>query len=264
MKAKNYLLTVILTLSFLGLNAQEGSIIHHEPDTCFIFHGFGYLVAFDIDGNGTDDLAFQACEGQMHSTWLNAVVFDDWQMTMEDPAYPYPDSTQLDTLSYWNGTSLFIPIINLSASPSVSVITTKICLRNKVGDDYYYAWVKTDGGWNERRVYACVEEFAYCSIPDYPLRWGQTTMTGIVESNESNSFASIHPNPTTGMVVIAGENLHQAEVFNTLGQQVLSVQGSGNELYINMSAFPAGIYFVAVTNEEGRKCVQKVVRDRDL
>ena len=91
MKAKNYLLIVILTLSFLGLNAQEGSIIHHEPDTCFIFHGYGYLVAFDIDGNGTNDLAFQSYEGDMHSTWLNAVVFDDWRMTMENPAYPYPD-----------------------------------------------------------------------------------------------------------------------------------------------------------------------------
>ena len=46
-----------------------------------------------------------------------------------------------------------------------------------------------------------------------------------------------------------------------LGQQVLSVQGSGNELYVDMAALPAGVYFVAVTNEEGRKCVQKVVRD---
>ena len=46
-----------------------------------------------------------------------------------------------------------------------------------------------------------------------------------------------------------------------LGQQVLSVQGSGNEMQINMSALPAGIYFVAVTNEEGRRCVQKVVRE---
>ena len=82
--------------------------------------------------------------------------------------------------------------------------------------------------------------------------------TGVVEKD---LLFSISPNPTTGFVTVTGENLQQAEVFNTLGQQVLSVQGSGNEMQINMSAFPAGIYFVAVTNEEGRRCVQKVVRE---
>jgi len=42
---------------------------------------------------------------------------------------------------------------------------------------------------------------------------------------------------------------------------VLSVQGEGNELRIDMAALPAGVYFVNVTNEEGRKCVRKVVKE---
>ena len=263
MKAKNYLLTVILMLSFLGLNAQESSIIHHdyEPDSCHIFTGpwGSELFSFDIDGNGTNDLAFQSYEGDMYSTWLNAVVFDDWRMTMEDPSYPYPDSVQLDTLQYWDCTvSTFIPIINPGAP---SYITKKICLRQKVGGDYYYAWVKTDGGWINSRAYACVEEFAYCSIPNYPLRWGQTTMTSIEEDNETDNFVTIHPNPTTGLVTITGENLRQAEVFNMLGQKVLSVQGEGNELCVNLATLPAGIYFVNVTDCEGRKCVRKLVKE---
>lgn len=45
------------------------------------------------------------------------------------------------------------------------------------------------------------------------------------------------------------------------GQQVLSVQGKGNELRIDMAALPAGVYFVNVTDEEGRKCVRKVVKE---
>ena len=254
------LIASLALVAFCCYAQQGGSIIHHEPDTCFFFHGYGYLVAFDIDGNGTDDLAFQSYEGDMYSTWLNAVVFDDWRMTMEDPAYPYPDSVQLDTLQYWDCTvSTFIPIINPSAP---SVITTKICLRRQVGDNYYYAWVKTDGGWNNnRRVYACVEEFAYCSIPNYPLMWGQTSLTEGFDEAESTVFATVHPNPTTGMVTVTGENLKQAEVFNMLGQQVFSIKGEGNELQIDMTALPAGVYFVNVTDEEGRRCVRKVIRE---
>jgi len=82
-----------------------------------------------------------------------------------------------------------------------------------------------------------------------------------VDEVEGNEVCFVHPNPTTGLVTVKGENLQQVEVINMLGQQVLSVRGSGNEMQINMSNLPAGIYFVAVTNEEGRKCVQKVVRE---
>ena len=261
MKAKNYFLTIILAFSLLGLNAQVGAIIHHVPDTCHVFTGpYGEIAAFfDIDGNGSNDLAFQSFQGDMYSTWLNAVVFADWQMTMENPAFPYPDSAQLDTLQYWDvNVSTFIPIINPGAP---SYITKKICLRRKVGDDHYYAWVKTDGGWNQRSVYACVEEFAYCTIPNYPLRWGQTSLTESVDENGSTALATIHPNPTKGIVAIMGENLKQAEVLNVLGQQVLSVQGKGNELHIDMTALPVGVYFVTVTDEEGHKCVRKVVKE---
>ena len=234
-------------------------IICAKP-TCFFFPQYGYLVAFDIDGNGTDDLIFQSYPGEFYSTWLNAVVFDDWQMTMEDPAYPYPDSVQLDTLQYWDDTvSTFIPIINPGAP---SYITKKICLRRKVGDDYYYAWVKTDGGWNDNgRVYACVEKYAYCTIPNYPLKWGQTSLTGIEEKDETTAFVTVHPNPTNGEVTIIGMNLSQAQVINMLGQQVISMQGKGDEIQINMAALPAGIYFVNVTDEDGRKCVRKVVKE---
>ena len=104
---------------------------------------------------------------------------------------------------------------------------------------------------------------AFCTVPDYPLVWGQTSFTGIDENENNNhsTVASLYPNPTTGQITIIGENLQKAEVFNMLGQQLLSVRGSGNEIQINMSALPTGIYFVAVTNEEGRRCVQKVVKE---
>ena len=261
MKAKNYFLTIILAFSLLGLNAQEGAIIHHVPDTCHVFTGpYGEIAAFfDIDGNGSNDLAFQSFQGDMYSTWLNAVVFADWQMTIEIPYHPIPDSIpiQLDTLQYWEDSiGRFIP--QLGNGPC---IVKKIFLRQRISDDYYYAWVKTDGGWNQRSVYACVEEFAYCTIPNYPLRWGQTSLTESIDENGSTAFATIHPNPTKGIVAIMGENLKQAEVLNVLGQQVLSVQGKGNELHIDMTALPVGVYFVTVTDEEGHKCVRKVVKE---
>ena len=102
---------------------------------------------------------------------------------------------------------------------------------------------------------------AFCTIPNYPLRWGQTSLTGVEENHPSNAFATLHPNPTSGILTVTGENLRQADVLNALGQKVLGARGQGNELRIDMTALPAGIYFVTVTDEEGRKCVRKAVKN---
>ena len=48
---------------------------------------------------------------------------------------------------------------------------------------------------------------------------------------------------------------------NMLGQRMLCVQGKSDELRIDMSPLPAGIYFVGITDESGRKSVQKVVKE---
>lgn len=263
MKTIKCLLTILTVFSFISLNAQEGTIIYHEPDTCFDYTNFipyGSFVAIDIDGDGTDDMGFLSYEGDMYSTWLDLVTFADWRAAIEDPAFPYSDSipVQLDTLQYWNDTiGGFIPHINIGAP---SYIITKVFLRRQVGDNYYYAWVKTDGGWNEGRVYACVEEFAYCSIPNYPLHWGQTEYVG-VEENAATAFATLHPNPTTGKVVVTGEGLRHAEAVNVLGQRVATATGEGNQLTIDLGGLPPGIYFVTVADAAERKCVHKVVKE---
>ena len=65
----------------------------------------------------------------------------------------------------------------------------------------------------------------------------------------------------TGLVTITGQDLKSAEVFNTLGQQVVSTTGEGERLTVDLNGLPVGVYFVNITDEEGRKCVRKVVKE---
>ena len=84
---------------------------------------------------------------------------------------------------------------------------------------------------------------------------------GIPENEDLNNWVTVHPNPTLGYVSVRGENLRQAEVVNMLGQLVIRVESEGNELQIDISIMPSGIYFVTVTDKEGRTSVQKVVKE---
>ena len=82
--------------------------------------------------------------------------------------------------------------------------------------------------------------------------------TGVVETE--GKF-TVHPNPTTGTVAITGENIRQAEITNLWGQHFFTATGEGNEIRIDMAKLPSGVYFVNITDEEGRKCVRKVVKE---
>ncbi len=83
-----------------------------------------------------------------------------------------------------------------------------------------------------------------------------------VEEHENEEVpCTFYPNPTTGLVTITGKDLESAEVVNTLGQRVATATGKGKTLQINIANLPAGVYFVNITDEEGRKCVKKVVKE---
>ena len=98
---------------------------------------------------------------------------------------------------------------------------------------------------------------------DSGLMFFTTEYDGVEEDGPSMGSGTliIYPNPVSETLHIQCFELEEVQVFNALGQQVLSVQGKGNELSIDMAALPTGVYFVAVTNEDGRKCVRKVVKE---
>ena len=83
----------------------------------------------------------------------------------------------------------------------------------------------------------------------------------VEEHPTEQAFATICPNPTNSTFTVMGTNLKFAEVINTFGQRVATARGKGETLQIDISNLPAGVYFVNITDEDGRKCVRKVVKE---
>ena len=265
------ILTIIALLPTLGALAQQNEIIYNDfvPDLSIDSrYSPNDTIKLDIDGDGNVDIRY---------FW----EFFKWEVTAafrtsngwEARPVGVNESDTIDIITDNTYNWLGLPYTWEFGSPDTGNCWDKIAFRHIVdGDLYCYGWARIyriDSIWHlpqyptydlyKYTLY--IDKMAYCTIPSYPLKWGQTTLTGIEENNESNSFATLHPNPTNGQVTITGENLRKAEVVNMLGQQVAIAQGKGETLQVDISDLPVGIYFVNVTDEEGRKCVRKVVKE---
>ncbi len=86
---------------------------------------------------------------------------------------------------------------------------------------------------------------------------------GTTESTiETATAMSIFPNPTSGMLnVTSNEEIDSIEIFNSVGNIVVSCNVAGNSSAIDMNNLPNGMYFVRVSTSKGIETV-KVVLER--
>lgn len=57
----------------------------------------------------------------------------------------------------------------------------------------------------------------------------------------------IYPNPTTGVFTIETANITNVDVYNLIGQKVMSAEMNADKANIDMTGFDTGIYMVKVT-----------------
>ena len=103
--------------------------------------------------------------------------------------------------------------------------------------------------------------FAKNAMPKNARQRPYTPEPVYLDIEEKGSLVcDLYPNPTNKQFTISGTDLKQAKVINTLGQCVAIAKGEGERLTVDISNLPAGVYFVNITDSEGRKCVKKVVK----
>ena len=278
---KKTLLTLSAILILVFSQAQEEGFVFtdFEPDLnieALTATDYGDTIKIDLDQDGAPD--FKMYIGVVNSTLVRYVfVCSSWYFRYcANSIYSYGYVDEYDTLvsephqpAIWhNPNSVFELIWEPDGTHYMEIY---MGFRKIVEGENYYAWARiymyrnlNGQGYHPQHGYfdivtAYCDKMVYCTIPNYPLRWGQTNLYDNLEEDASFSFATIHPNPTTGEIVVKGENLKQIEIYDVAGQSVSSLKASDN-MVIDLSSQPAGIYFINVTNTEGKKCLRKVVK----
>ena len=291
---KSIFLLIALTTGCLAF-AQKGEIIYtdFEPDSVAQFIWLEGAtqprIYLDIDHDGENDCFFYFEEGYhfmvdivLRSTDNSWLFRPQYQIYHGDQSWPITDTISIgDTIQgvpepwltayrwRYNRNQLHPTYQQVCPVPNSHYY---ISFKRQVEGGVCYGWLDTyvylsespaiNGTFDPQDASITVRRMAYCTIPNYPLRVGQTDFSWWDSLNEvpSNGFVSIQPNPTSGVFTVAGLNLEQVEVFNAFGQLVATTSEKGELITLDLCGQPSGIYFVNVTDSEGRKCVKKVVK----
>ena len=276
MKIAKLLTFLFAFLTITIVNAQQGEIVYRvfDPPLGFVQNVYGpaQILELDFDGDGETDHRFFGEFDDWHEFDVLEVSLNGWETRLvyldENDPYTFDENDTLipNAPNGWrrgpNFAYYYFPNLNANG-----IYHETWGMHIVIDDKNYYGWyhgygmegIEQSGGPYLYKIY--IDKIAFCTIPDYPLCYGQTSLTDGIEENKATSFAILYPNPTNSQFTITGKDLKQAEVFNALGQCVAMVKGEGEQLTVDISNLPAGVYFVNITDGEGRKCVKKVVKE---
>ena len=86
-------------------------------------------------------------------------------------------------------------------------------------------------------------------------------LTLVVGGDNVNEILSdtynVYPNPTTGAVMVEGENIDYIAVYNSVGQLINVVKNETN--VVDMSQYENGVYFFNIVDNAGQESLQRVV-----
>ena len=93
---------------------------------------------------------------------------------------------------------------------------------------------------------------AYAIVNGITFYGPETTFQTWTENvDELESSLKLYPNPTANVLNVEGEGLSSVEIYNTMGQRVMTQQVNGNKALINTESLNSGVYFIRVYANDG-------------
>ena len=254
----------IILLSFLSVKAQEGEIIFtdFEPDLCISVQTAPIMphdtIYVDFTNDGVADFKVFFIMVSTGTIYPYNIVVDGYDRTQRGE---YDTIVPSETYPWFTGGYYCWSIENPTFFDEI------VGVKKIVDGNNYYAWVRLyseriphGGGVVFDKMWTYVDKFAYCTIPDYPLRWGQTSLDDDIAEHYAANIM-VYPNPTTGIINVSGENITAIEVVNIMGQTMLKKNCDGDEANVDISSFTPGIYFVKVGMNDGNEFSEKIIKE---
>lgn len=268
MKTKKLLLLAIVTLLTTSLFSQEeGEIIYTKFDPDYVVYN---SCADPDESHGANcdsiDINYDGIWDIRYSYWWTSAagvspVFDINYIDNMVACYVCDD----DTLSYLSDLTYNVyggeeHYYNLECGWDKK--EHRMGFRKSVDDGYCYGWLRSTkvqlpnfGGLSFKLI-----DMAYCTIPDYPLLFGQTDFVDIEEYEHNQSGIKLFPNPVTDMLTLqlSGDVICKEVNIYGIDGRLLKTQDSNLDK-IDLNSLSQGVYLVKIRLSDGYVYTEKVV-----
>ena len=276
MNYKKLLNLIFALLAITSVRAQQGEILYREFDPPLEIvqniYGPAQLLELDFDGDGEADHRFYGESSdnlEWHEWNLLEASFNGWETRLvyldENDPYTYDENDTIipNAPNGWRHDPDFVYYYypNLSAN---GIFHETYGIHKVIDDKNFYGWYHGygtegslySGGPYEFRVY--IDKIAFCTVPNYPLRYGQTSLCEGLEETTTTTFAAIHPNPTTDQVTLGleQEGDFSVSVFDANGNLILTER---NTAVVSFKDRPAGLYHIVV-KQNGQRWSRKIIK----
>lgn len=260
MKRITFLIITAILMS-QSVSAQNDAIIYtdFEPNLC--------LDITSYDNYSTDTLKIDVDYDNVTDFFIKITVesggvwFDYWTLGMASRVIDWDDDTNDSIVASDEAVWGSLPN-SIGAPYGVHDINFMLGFRKIVNDGYCYAWLLlhiNDVAYDNKHL--CIDRYAFCTIPNYSLRFGQKRLDENVEENACKPV-TIYPNPSSGVINLSfAENTgcQLVEIYAIDGR-LLKSQGSDFER-VDISGLEPGIYIIKVRLADGVEFTEKIVKE---
>jgi hypothetical protein len=243
---KKIITIVSIILFTINLIAQEpNAIIYRDfmPDTVTSFPRFwsggewpGDTLCLDINSDSNCDIMFYFGYSIGHYTSPYINVFNSSNSYI---CTAKSDKLLNDSSLVWKNSRRFW---NYTADS-----TENFGFKHVEGSNTYYGWFRGYITYDDSLKYMYVDKMAYCTTPNYPLIWGQTSTNGISIKDTSDSSLELNYNNNTGKVLVYYPKgiIDEVEIINSSGQLLNKISNiNADNTEIDVSNYKSGMYIV--------------------
>lgn len=253
MKTKTLLLLAFMSLFTNQLFSQEdGTIIYtdFEPDTTF---AITYdQIFFDINYDSIPDFRFIK-EGTSGGDYNLVEMYDKWSI-----GYCANVNDTIPLCNNWDNNWWMIYYEG-------DHFDYNFALKYYVeGVGLYYGWIRLRYQFDHeiRKYTVTIYDMAYCTIPNYPLLFGQTDFVDVEENEYDLSDLKFFPNPVKDKLSLQlpdNTQCDEVEIYSIDGRLLRTQDNDFDN--IDLSSLTQGVYIVKITLNDGYVCTEKIVKN---
>ncbi len=235
----------------LKLNAQEPSIIVYDfvPDITLDNH-LKDTLKIDLNNDSVNDVVFYLMSP---SGGLRLLVEPLHYNCFTTIATWFPLHAFSEDSILWMSEKWFVQI---ETNDKTGQIGIKIISNGQ----NYYGWIKAYYKNIGLDTFWYIDKYAFCTIPDFPLMWGQTELTGKKEIKIQDKIKVTVNGQSQNINVQSKDVVKEISLINSEGRVIRKWRNiKSSKVDIPSEGIRGGVYFLRIKTENDEVVTEKIV-----